>query len=146
MVDFTPQRVLWLRQSLDQTQDEFASGLGVARNTVARWEAGLSRPRGLSLKALGDLYRSMPGPRYRVERRTEERIETLFGTDDLSELERYDGFQSRFSRRFPGMGGRPKEEVVLVDRTTDRESPLRVNLEVFWQWRMAVMLGEEDQY
>lgn len=46
------KRVKRLRERLNLTQNEFAQLLGVARESVARWEAGMAKPRGLSLKVL----------------------------------------------------------------------------------------------
>ncbi len=47
-----------LRKSLNLTQEQFAQRLGVARESVARWEVGMVKTRGLSLKALRDLAES----------------------------------------------------------------------------------------
>lgn len=36
----------------DMTQQQFATDLGVSISTVARWETGISHPRGLSVMIL----------------------------------------------------------------------------------------------
>ena len=41
-----------LRTRLDLSQEKFAKKLGVSVWTVSNWERGLSKPRGLSLRAL----------------------------------------------------------------------------------------------
>jgi len=41
-----------LRRAKDITQSELAKELGVDRSTVAKWEAGISLPRGKTLIAL----------------------------------------------------------------------------------------------
>ncbi len=46
------KRVRNLRKALKLTQEEFAQVLGVARESVARWEANMAKPRGLSIKML----------------------------------------------------------------------------------------------
>ncbi len=46
------KRVRNLRKALKLTQEEFAQVLGVARESVARWEANMAKPRGLSIKRL----------------------------------------------------------------------------------------------
>ncbi len=51
----TPKDIKRLRERLGMTQEQFAERLGVARETVARWEIGANAPRGLSLKALKEL-------------------------------------------------------------------------------------------
>ena len=43
-----------LRRAKDITQSELAKVLGVERSTVAKWEAGVSLPRGKTLVALAD--------------------------------------------------------------------------------------------
>lgn len=40
------EQILELRVRLKMTQEAFAEHLGVARNTVARWEMGANLPRG----------------------------------------------------------------------------------------------------
>ena len=44
-----------LRAHLDLSQEKFAKKLGVSVSTVGKWETGLHKPRGLSLRALGRL-------------------------------------------------------------------------------------------
>ena len=46
------RRLVRARERLALTQQEVADALGVSRVTVARWEAGLAMPRGLSVAAL----------------------------------------------------------------------------------------------
>ncbi len=44
--------VVRLRTRLGLSQEKFAQKLGVSVWTVSNWERGLSKPRGLSLRAL----------------------------------------------------------------------------------------------
>ncbi|MCH7914196.1 MAG: helix-turn-helix domain-containing protein [Deltaproteobacteria bacterium] len=44
--------VVRLRTRLSLSQEKFAQKLGVSVWTVSNWERGLSKPRGLSLRAL----------------------------------------------------------------------------------------------
>ncbi len=44
-----------LRAHLDLSQEKFAKKLGVSVSTVGKWETGLHKPRGLSLRALDRL-------------------------------------------------------------------------------------------
>jgi len=41
-----------LRSRLGLNQEKFAEKLGVCVSSVAKWETGLHKPRGLSLRAL----------------------------------------------------------------------------------------------
>ncbi len=59
------KRVKSLRKALELTQEEFAQVVGVARETVARWEVGMAKPRGLSLKVLEALTKSAKRKRKR---------------------------------------------------------------------------------
>jgi DNA-binding transcriptional regulator YiaG len=40
------------REALGLTQQQFAKRIGASRETIARWEIGLTRPKGLYLQAL----------------------------------------------------------------------------------------------
>lgn len=51
----TPRRIKQLRKHLNLTQQGLADLLGVPQPTVGRWEAAMSSPRGLYLKALMEL-------------------------------------------------------------------------------------------
>ena len=51
----SPKEVKRIRQRLGLTQQQFAGALQVARESVARWEVGMSKPKGLYLKALEEL-------------------------------------------------------------------------------------------
>jgi DNA-binding transcriptional regulator YiaG len=51
----TPDQLKRLRKSLALTQQGLADLLEVPQSTVGRWEAGLSSPRGLYLKALNEV-------------------------------------------------------------------------------------------
>lgn len=51
----SPREVKRIRRILGLTQQQFANALHVARESVARWEVGMSKPTGLYLKALTDL-------------------------------------------------------------------------------------------
>ena len=51
------KRVKRLRKALKMTQEQFAEKLGVSRVSVARWEAEMAKPWGLSLKVLRELER-----------------------------------------------------------------------------------------
>jgi DNA-binding transcriptional regulator YiaG len=51
----TPARIRKLRESLGLTQEEFAKRIGAARETIARWELGTAKPKGLYLQALEKL-------------------------------------------------------------------------------------------
>ncbi len=44
-----------LRGRLGLSQEEFAKKLGVSESIVGTWEAGLHKPRGLSLRAIDRL-------------------------------------------------------------------------------------------
>ncbi|MBA7696716.1 hypothetical protein ES703_105367 [subsurface metagenome] len=44
-----------IREKLGLTQEELARKLGVSWGTVARWEAGRSKPSKLAQKAIDDL-------------------------------------------------------------------------------------------
>jgi DNA-binding transcriptional regulator YiaG len=48
----SPREVKRIRQLLGLTQRQFADTLHVARESVARWEVGMSKPTGLYLEAL----------------------------------------------------------------------------------------------
>jgi len=47
-----PKDIRALREALGLTQQQFAKRIGAQRVTVARWETGLTRPKGLYLQAL----------------------------------------------------------------------------------------------
>jgi transcriptional regulator with XRE-family HTH domain len=49
------KEILILRQKLGLTQEEFAEAIGTHRVTVARWETGVSEPKGAALKNLREL-------------------------------------------------------------------------------------------
>lgn len=51
----TPERIRKLREALGLTQKEMAEELGITRVTIARWETGTAKPKGLYLKALQGL-------------------------------------------------------------------------------------------
>ena len=51
----TPQAVVAVHKSLDMSQQAFADKLGVARNTVARWEADLLNVPQLAALAIKSL-------------------------------------------------------------------------------------------
>ncbi len=55
-----------LRAHLDLSQEKFAEKLGVSVSTVGKWETGLHKPRGLSLRALDRLTKLL---RLRVTKR-----------------------------------------------------------------------------
>ncbi len=44
-----------LRTRLGLSQEEFARKLGVSASIVSKWETGLNKPRGLSLRAIDRL-------------------------------------------------------------------------------------------
>ncbi len=52
---FRKSDVARLRAHLDLSQEKFAKKLGVSVSTIGKWEAGLHKPRGLSLRALDRL-------------------------------------------------------------------------------------------
>ncbi len=52
---FRKSDVARLRAHLDLSQEKFAKKLGVSVSAVGKWEAGLHKPRGLSLRALDRL-------------------------------------------------------------------------------------------
>ncbi len=47
--------VVRLRAGLGLSQEKFAKKLGVSVSAVGKWETGLHKPRGLSLRALDRL-------------------------------------------------------------------------------------------
>jgi len=49
---FRKSDVARLRAHLDLSQEKFAKKLGVSVSTIGKWETGLHKPRGLSLRAL----------------------------------------------------------------------------------------------
>jgi DNA-binding transcriptional regulator YiaG len=51
----TPEAIKRLRKSLGLTQEQFASAIGANRVTIADWELGSHKPRGLYLAALNAL-------------------------------------------------------------------------------------------
>jgi len=52
----TPKEVVALRKALGGlTQEQFAKRIGAKRETVARWETGVNKPKGLYLQALEKL-------------------------------------------------------------------------------------------
>ncbi len=50
-----PGAIKKLRQDLRLTQEELADKVGTERNTVTRWESGVSKPRLLSQRRLDEL-------------------------------------------------------------------------------------------
>jgi repressor LexA len=44
-----------LREVLKLTQEEMAKKLHTTRTTIARWEVGMAKPRGLYIRALEEL-------------------------------------------------------------------------------------------
>ncbi|MBA7486751.1 hypothetical protein ES707_22312 [subsurface metagenome] len=50
-----------IREKLGLTQEEVAQKLGVSWGTVARWEAGRSKPSKLARKAIENLLKEIPG-------------------------------------------------------------------------------------
>lgn len=54
-LDFTPERIKFIRVRLGETQAQFAKRVGVSGDMVHRWETGRSEPmRGPTLKGLLD--------------------------------------------------------------------------------------------
>jgi DNA-binding transcriptional regulator YiaG len=51
----TPREIKKLRKDLGITQQQLADQIGAARESVARWEAGIHPPRGANLKQLREL-------------------------------------------------------------------------------------------
>ena len=51
----TAPEIRRLRESLELTQAQFAKRIGAARETIARWELGTAKPKGLYLQALEKL-------------------------------------------------------------------------------------------
>jgi len=51
----TLKEVVALRKALGLTQEQFAKRIGAKRETVARWETGVNKPKGLYLQALEKL-------------------------------------------------------------------------------------------
>jgi len=51
----TANDILKLRESLELTQEQFAKRIGATRGTIARWELGTAKPKGLYLQALEKL-------------------------------------------------------------------------------------------
>ena len=49
---FRKSGVARLRAHMDLSQEKFAKKLGVSVSTVGKWETGVTKPRGLSLRAL----------------------------------------------------------------------------------------------
>ncbi len=115
-----PERIKALRKRLGRTQAECAAALGVARNTVARWEMGASQPRGLSLKALLALYEASPEPRYLVQVRTWGEPWTSYATNSLANA------QKHFDRWLGGNDRRWRRvtEVVLIERGLETDTVL----------------------
>lgn len=56
-MSMTADEVRELRRRLAMTQQQFSNKLGVSMSTVQKWEAGTTRPRGLSRRALRKLAR-----------------------------------------------------------------------------------------
>lgn len=48
----TANEIRKLRDALGLTQERFAKRIGATRGTVARWEIGTAKPKGLYLRAL----------------------------------------------------------------------------------------------
>jgi DNA-binding transcriptional regulator YiaG len=63
---FRKSDVARLRVHLDLSQEKFAKKLGVSVSTVGKWETGLHKQRGLSLRALDHLTKLL---RLRVTKR-----------------------------------------------------------------------------
>jgi transcriptional regulator with XRE-family HTH domain len=59
-MSMTAEEIRELRRRLAMTQQQFSNKLGVSMSTVQKWEAGTSRPRGLSRRALRKLARKAP--------------------------------------------------------------------------------------
>jgi DNA-binding transcriptional regulator YiaG len=51
----TANEIRKLRESLELTQEQFAKRIGATRGTIARWELGTAKPKGLYLQALEKL-------------------------------------------------------------------------------------------
>ncbi len=58
--------VVRLRARLGLSQEKFAKTLGVSASIVSKWENGLNKPRGLSLRAIDRLTKQL---RRRVTKR-----------------------------------------------------------------------------
>lgn len=54
-------RIKFLREGLNQSQEELASAIGMHSNTVARWERGELVPRGTSLSKLAQALNTSTG-------------------------------------------------------------------------------------
>ncbi len=63
---FRKSDIARLRAHLDLSQEKFAKKLGVSVSIVGKWETGLHKPRGLSLRALDRLTKLL---RLRVTKR-----------------------------------------------------------------------------
>ncbi len=50
-----PKHVVAIREALRLTQQELADLIGCQQHAVARWETGVSEPRGANLKAMREL-------------------------------------------------------------------------------------------
>ena len=54
---WTPEKIRALREARRQTQEEFATEIGVSFSTLNRWENGHARPTKLSVRRLEELTR-----------------------------------------------------------------------------------------
>lgn len=96
------------------SQDALAKALGVASNTVSRWETGTYRPTIEDLERLARFFgKSILDffPKENVHTERDERIDTLLRTasqlndDDIEELKRFAEFrraQHVYTKRTPG--------------------------------------------
>ena len=120
MEKFRPERIKALRTRLGRTQAEFALTLGVARNTVARWEANLSQPRGLSLKALLDLYQACPEPKYLVKASYDNGRVRVKDYNSLPSARNC--FDRRVKQRDLDRPWRGPQDVVLIECTLEADT------------------------
>lgn len=55
-----PTIILVCRSITGMSQSEFAEALGVHRQTISRWECGLTKPKGEHVEQLREFYRRKP--------------------------------------------------------------------------------------
>jgi len=55
-----PTIILVCRSIAGMSQAEFAEALGVHRQTISRWECGLTKPKGEHVEQLREIYKRLP--------------------------------------------------------------------------------------
>lgn len=117
LLEHVASRIKELRQAAGSSQEELAKALGIAANTVSRWETGTYKPGIEDLDALARHFK-VPIMEFfpQEERKRDEKVAALLRAaealkeDDIEELQRYAEFRrARSVYNKPKIPGRKRK-------------------------------------